>query len=293
LPDDASCARCHTPLAEQRGDGDAALHDEGVTCAACHVRSWVRYGPPGVAASLLALPGYPLVETPLFERADFCQPCHQLPPRTAVAGKPLLDTYREWLEGPYMRRGIQCQSCHMSNREHAWLGIHDRDTFRQAFRLDAEAHRADSGVTVVARLYNIGAGHDLPTTPTPAVWLRVELVDGAGHAIAGARAELRIGRDLELADAGWRERADTRIPPGESTTLARAWNGGRTNDAVAARVTLEVHPDDYYERLYAKELAGSLPAEQRAAYQRAATRAATAHYIAEQRDVPVAVSSSR
>src|SRR5439155_16061033 len=112
LPSDdtASCARCHAPLAEQADDPD--LRAEGVTCAGCHVRHWVRRGPPGVSPSLARVEGYPLVELALYERGDFCLPCHQLPPRTAVAGKPLLNTYKEWLEGPYMRRGIQCQTCH-------------------------------------------------------------------------------------------------------------------------------------------------------------------------------------
>jgi cytochrome c len=283
LDDPASCARCHAPLAEQADDGE--LRTEGVTCAGCHVREWVRRGPPNLAPSLARVAGYPLVELALYERGDFCLPCHQLPPRTAVAGKPLLNTYKEWLEGPYMRRGIQCQSCHMPNREHAWLGVHDRETFRQGIRLDASAHRKDGAVTVLAELRNVGAGHYLPTTATPSAWLRVELYDARGVAIAGARAELRIGRDVLYDAQGWHERADTRIPPGESVTLARAWSGGRTAEAAIARVTVEVHPDDYYEQLYAHELAGKLAPDARLLYERAAARARASHYIAEQRDV--------
>jgi hypothetical protein len=117
----------------------------------------------------LPAPGYPLVELAIYERSDFCMPCHQLPPRTAVNGKPLLNTYKEWLEGPYMARGIQCQHCHMPNREHTWLGIHDRDTVRQGMRATATARRTDGVVTVVATLANIGAGHFLPRQP-PRRW---------------------------------------------------------------------------------------------------------------------------
>src|SRR5678810_508528 len=108
--------------------------------------------------SLLSAPGYPLVELAIYERSDFCMPCHQLPPQSSVAGKPLLNTYKEWLEGPYFSRGIQCQHCHMPNREHTWLGVHDRDTFRQGIRLDASAWRVRGLVTVKATLTNIGAG---------------------------------------------------------------------------------------------------------------------------------------
>jgi mono/diheme cytochrome c family protein len=285
-PDDrARCLRCHAPLAEQATD--PALRGDGVSCAGCHVRGWVRRGPPRVAPSLLSLPGYPLVTVGLYERSDFCLPCHQLPPRTAVAGRPLLDTYREWLDGPYLPRGVQCQHCHMPNREHSVLGVHDPGTFRQGLQLTAEAHRRAGTVTAVAMLTNIGAGHYLPTTPTPAAWLSITLVDARGRAIAGATARYRIGRDLWF-DGEWHERADTRIPPGETVTIARAWTAGRTAEAAAARVTVEVHPDDFYERFHAARLARARDPAQRALYQQALARATGSHYVAEQRDVPIA-----
>ncbi len=284
-----SCARCHAPLAEQAGDD--ALHAEGVTCAACHLRTWVRHGPPRGASSLEQVASYPRVEDATYERADACAPCHQLPPRTAVNGKPLLDTYKEWLEGPYMRRGIQCQHCHMSNREHQWLGVHDRETFRQGIRLTATAQRAGDRVNVVAELANVGAGHMLPTTTTPAVWLRIELYDARGVVIAGARAEQRIGRDVEYDGKAWHERADTRIAPGQMIAMARAWSGGRTKETAIARVSVEVRPDDYYERLYAQLLAGNLSPDTRKLYEQAAARVRGTHYVAEQRDV--ALSSGK
>src|SRR5262249_24957618 len=153
-----------------------SLAAEGLTCAACHVRNGVRHGPRVVAPSLLPLPGYRLVELAVYERGDFCVGCHQLPPRLAVAGRPLLDTYREWLYGPYMKRGVQCQHCHMPNREHTWKGIHDPETFRQGIDVAARArHTAGGDVVVTATVTNIGAGHYLPTTPTPAAWLEIEL----------------------------------------------------------------------------------------------------------------------
>ena len=279
------CLRCHAPLAEQAGN--AALRSDGVSCAGCHVRGWVRRGPPNLSPQLLPLPSYPLVTTGLYERADFCLPCHQLPPRDAVAGRPLLDTYQEWLEGPYMPRGVQCQHCHMPNREHAVLGVHDPQTFRQGIELTARAHRRGAAVTAVATLKNIGAGHYLPTTPTPAAWLSITLIDAHGRPIAGATDRHRIGRDIWF-DGTWHERADTRIPPGETLTFARAWTSGRTAFATAARIAIEVHPDDFYERFYTEKLAGTLVPAQRALYQQALARALGSHYLAEQRDVPIA-----
>jgi cytochrome c553 len=264
------CERCHAPAPE--------VTSEGVTCAGCHLREWVRRGPPR-SGSILAAPGYPMQELAIYERADFCMPCHQLPASAAVAGKPPLDTYREWLTGPYMPRGIQCQHCHMSSREHQWLGIHDKDTFRQGIELTASAHDTAGKVTVVATLKNIGAGHMLPTTATPAAWLRVELVDAHGKVLASDA--LRIGRDLDF-DGTWHERSDTRIPPGEAVTMARAWV---TDRAAKARISVEVAPDAYYEKLYAARLAGPLPAATRTLYETALARARGSHYLAEQREV--------
>jgi len=281
----ASCLRCHSPLAEQRTDDE--LRAQGLSCAGCHVRGWTRHGPPNVAPSLLPIPGYPLATLALYERADFCLPCHQLPPRTVVNGRPLLDTYREWLEGPYMARGIQCQHCHMPNREHTFLGIHDPGTFRQAISLATRAHVKHDAVTAVAELTNIGAGHYLPTTPTPAAWLSIELRDARGNPIEGASARLRIGREISFSDGRWHERADTRIPPGKHLAMARTWSGGRTLEARTARITVEVHPDDYYEHVYTQRLAGKLVPERRVLYEQALARAKAARYVALQRDVPI------
>ncbi|MEJ7600434.1 MAG: c-type cytochrome [Kofleriaceae bacterium] len=280
----ARCLDCHAPLAEQRTD--RALQSQGLSCAGCHVRAWKRHGPPNVAPSLLPIAGYPLATLDLYERADFCVGCHQLPPRTALDGRPLLDTYREWLEGPYMKRGIQCQHCHMPNREHTFLGIHDRDTFRQGIELTARTHVKGGAVTVVATLANIGAGHYLPTTPTPAAWLSIELLDARGKPIAGASDKLRIGRDIYF-DGSWHERSDTRIPPGERITLSRVWRSGRVAEAVTARIVVEVHPDDYYDRLYQLRLAGKLSAERRSLYDQALARARKSRYVAEQRDLAI------
>jgi mono/diheme cytochrome c family protein len=296
-----SCLRCHAPLPEQletSGVYDETLRDEGIACAACHVRGWTRYGPPAIPdARLLAQKGYPFQPLPIYERSDFCLPCHQLPPWNVklVADakddrskrKPLLNTYREWLEGPYMRRGIQCQHCHMPNREHTFLGIHDPDTFRQGVKLEAIAGRSKKtgAVNVRARLTNIGAGHYLPTTPTPAAWLDVELVDAGGDMIAGAADSQRIGRHLTYDGKLFTEVEDTRIPPDESLELARAWTGGRVPDAKWAVVRVRVAPDDYYEYLFAKRLEGDLPDAVRAQFEAALKEKRAAKYVAIERKI--------
>jgi hypothetical protein len=219
------------------------------------VRENERHGPPRLAGTgLLDLPGYPLEQMRYYERSDFCLACHQgVPANPQVARKPLLNTYREWLEGPYMKRGIQCQHCHMPNREHRF----------------------------------VGAGHYLPTTPTPAAFLSVELVDAAGKAIDGARAEKRIGRHIEFGKKGWIEHEDTRIPPGESLELAGAWRDGRVARATGARVVLRVEPDEFYERFYRSALAGKQLPEKKALYEKALAMTLESQYVAVRRVFPI------
>lgn len=312
-----SCQRCHNPLAEQspvlsatqRGatqDGakqggankgfaknpnySESLRDQGLNCASCHVRKWQRFGPKAAPGSKrLALPGYPVTELAIYERSDFCMPCHQLPSRTTLAGKPLLNTYKEWLEGPYMRRGVQCQHCHMPDREHTWKGVHDPETFREGVALSMIAGRGDSGtVSVRVRVKNAGAGHYLPTTPTPAAWVSIELLDASGAAIDGAFAEKRIGRHLAY-EGRWKELEDTRIPPGESLELAAAWKKGRVSKARTARIRLRVEPDEYYERFYIRRLKNKkLPAVEREMYEEALRRTRDSQYLAIERLVPIA-----
>ena len=303
-----SCRRCHAPLAEQAarvrpgqrgGDDldrtyaanerfDRELAAEGLTCAACHVRAGVRHGPPALAPSLLRLPGYPLATLPVYERGDFCMGCHQLPPRGAVAGRPLLDTYREWLYGPYMKRGVQCQHCHMPNREHTWKGIHDPETFRQGIDVDVRARRTGDGdVVVTATVTNVGAGHFLPTTPTPAAWVELELIDARGKAIPGTTASRRIGRELRHDGKRFVQVEDTRIAPGASLALDRAWRGGAIARATHVRVWVRVRPDDYYEGLYQRRLAGTLPAESRRMFQAALVRAQASPYVAYDERWPI------
>lgn len=303
-----SCQRCHNPLAEQspvlsaaqrgleasagyqRNDNySSQLRDQGLGCATCHVRKWQRQGPPvNTGGKRLSLEGYPLTELAIYERSDFCMPCHQLPARAGINGSPLLNTYKEWLEGPYMRRGVQCQHCHMPDREHSWKGVHDPETFRQGIEVSSIVGRSETGtVSVRVKVKNVGAGHYLPTTPTPAAWVSIQLVDAKGASIEGAYAEQRIGRHL-VFDKGWKQLEDTRIPPGESLELKGAWKAGRVSQASHVRIQVRVEPDEYYERFYEKKLKNKkLPAPERALYIEALKRTRRSHYTALSRLVAI------
>jgi len=261
--DRAACLDCHAPLAEQLAAGP--LQAEAINCAGCHVRAHTRHGPPRrPEAGLLPIPSYPLVVDRRYERSDFCLPCHQLGAGATLAGRPLMDTYREWLTGPYMARGVQCQHCHMPNREHHVRGVHDPETVRQGLRVTT--HRV--GPRVEIALENAGAAHYLPTTPTPAIFVTVEPTDAAGRPLAAV--ERRIGRHITF-DGRFHELADSRIPPGETVRFAV--------DAARARVRVTVAPDEYYERFYAQLLAKPQPEKEKRELEAALRRARSSRFV--------------
>ena len=131
-----------------------------------------------------------------------------------------------------------------------WSRDDDPQTVRQG--IAAKARLAGEGAARVVRVEvtNVGAAHLLPTTPTPAAWLEVALVDAAGKTLAARKQ--RIGRHIEWKGDRFVEHADTRIPPGETLVFAPRFEAAPA--ARSARVTLTMFPDDYYEGLYAKRL---------------------------------------
>ena len=259
------CQNCHAPLAEQMplvpgtlADNpafDAALGARGIPCAACHVRGHERFGPPrrdgslASAAPRASLPHEGVTRTPAYLASSFCRACHQFgPDGYALNGKPLEDTYEEWKASRFAAAGVQCQDCHMPDRRHLWRGIHDADMVRGGLTitLDDAPPRVSGGVAARLVVENSGVGHRFPTYVTPLVLLRAELVDAAGHALAGTRVERRIGREVTLDLE--REVSDTRLAPGERAELvyARALEDG----AVAARFSVVVYPDAFYTAFF-------------------------------------------
>ena len=259
------CQNCHAPLAEQMplvpgtlADNpafDAALGARGIPCAACHVRGHERFGPPrrdgslASAAPRASLPHAGVTRTPAYLASSFCRGCHQFgPDGYALNGKPLEDTYEEWKASRFAAAGVQCQDCHMPDRRHLWRGIHDADMVRGGLTitLDEAAPGVLGGVAARLVVENSGVGHRFPTYVTPLVLLRAELVDAAGHALAGTRVERRIAREVTLDLE--REVSDTRLAPGERAelTYARALEDG----AVAARFSVIVYPDAFYTAFF-------------------------------------------
>ncbi|MBI5627740.1 MAG: hypothetical protein HY953_02380 [Candidatus Rokubacteria bacterium] len=250
------CQRCHAPLAEQLPTNpafDPKLQASGLTCVACHVRRWERFGPPTPEGNLECsvprdqIPHDGATRSPAFLRSEFCQGCHQFPEDGfALNGKLLENTYEEWKASPYAREGKQCQDCHMPGRQHLWRGIHDPEMVKQGVTIELKTDRERDRLQATLTLTNSGVGHYFPTYLVPKVFLRMYLVDARGWPVKGSLREAVIGREASLDLS--RELYDTRVAPKASFTMTRSWKVGSSARSFRARVVVE--PDHFYARFF-------------------------------------------
>ena len=115
--DAGDCLDFHAPLAEQqepllqsnlqtlatvmKGHRPALLAQHGVFCAACHLRDGVLNTPSVTPAQFSTGAHLRVRYEPLLRDSRFCASCHQFDAATAVNGKPLQNTYQEWLDSPF------------------------------------------------------------------------------------------------------------------------------------------------------------------------------------------------
>jgi mono/diheme cytochrome c family protein len=270
-------------------DYDAALRPQGIVCAACHLRGRERFGPPSrLASGRLAAMNYPLTTLARYERGDFCAPCHQHTPADSVAGHPILDTVGEWIRSPYFARGIQCQHCHMPDRDHTWRGAHDPDTVRQAVHIYGRAYREGEIAVATVSIENVGAGHAFPGTATPAAVMLFEWLDADGRIVGEPQRDV-IQRHLTWTGTTFRQDFDTRILPGAARTSTIR---SREANAVSLRVTLSFRPDDFYEGFYRAVVGDTHRSEAgRRLLQQAYAHAQSSEYVVERVVLPVERSS--
>ena len=255
--DAAACLDCHAPLADQQtkllqSDLEALakefetqrprlLAQHGVFCAACHLRDGVLHA-PSISTTDTITRAHPDTKIePLMRDSRFCSSCHQFGAETAVNGKPLQNTYREWLDSPYAGQGITCQSCHMPGGAHLFRGIHDADMVRQA--LDITTRTTAESVELVVR--STGVGHRFPTYSVARVHLTGTVFDSNGQPIPEGYRELALQRRMTVDGGQWFEISDTRLQPGESVSLRVP---RQVKDACAARTLFQVivEPEWYY-----------------------------------------------
>jgi hypothetical protein len=233
------CLNCHTPLVNQQQglvlgfrdrdkfdpilapnpEYDAALRDEGVTCAVCHVRNGRIVGPfrtDRAPHSVDYDPGMSRGMKP-------CLRCH------VVMGKrwdtfyaiPPCGTVAEIGKGG--GHEVDCIGCHMpaivrpaaagttarEGKRHLFHGGHAPERVNQALRVE---HKLEAGELVVM-LTNTGAAHYLPTgTPDRHLTLELRLLGSSGQVLAEKVYIMK--RDIL-----WRpfivDLRDTRLPYGQ------------------------------------------------------------------------------
>jgi len=163
------CRNCHVPLALQQASltaaGDSGFADEGVTCAACHVRN----GRMHARARREGSPHDTVAQSD-FGSPAFCAGCHQFNfPAFREDGslshytdEPMQDTVAQ-----FRRRAEQqgatgdCRGCHAADGAgHAYPGSHDPAMLRRALHLTV---CRDERGAVVSTVENRGAGHNVPT----------------------------------------------------------------------------------------------------------------------------------
>ena len=213
------CLNCHTPLENQQPTViqdiprnrvekafqvpnhrfDPEYQQEGVTCAACHVRDGVILGPYDDSAA-----PHPTKFDPSFRTTQVCYRCHSVvsgPLQFYRAGP--CGTFSEY-EGKFFQKekGLICQSCHMPEvqrpvakngpirygRRHLWRGGHDPEMIKRAVAVQVEAVPASpqpgENVSFTLTLINAGAGHKIPTGD-PDRFFTVEflVLDGEGKVV--------------------------------------------------------------------------------------------------------------
>mgnify|MGYP000081000506 CR=1 FL=1 len=259
------CLRCHAPLKEQavslvealnRSRPDPRIrpaHEQGLTCAGCHVREHVRYGPPrrdgtSPTATDSGLPHGGWTASEAFEDPRFCSTCHQFSGGDfKLNGKYLENTYEEWKASRHAREGRTCQSCHMPDRRHLWRGIHDKDMVKGGVTISFGAPGVEAGTVQTAlTIRNTETGHMFPTYVTPKVVAEIYQADIAGKPLSKTLRTLVIAREVESDLSA--EIADTRLAPDESATLA--YSVPVHARAVFVYYRVRVEPDAFYAVMY-------------------------------------------
>ena len=241
-----SCLTCHTPLENQlkrrivefkEGDFyqpqfadnsrfDAELQQEGITCAACHVRDGVIYGP--YPAEQLNAP-HPVEFDERFLSESLCLDCHEVPAKPfSFLRSGICGTGGEWEDGPYIKKGYRCQTCHMpevarpliagqksrKNGRHLWRGGNSPEQVAKALTITAK--RQDS--TIKVDITNSGAGHNFPTgDPDREVFITARLINHEGTVLQTKELHIRriiIWKPIMI------ELSDNRIKPLETRTLS-------------------------------------------------------------------------
>ena len=261
------CLNCHTPLLTQHDQWavglvdddverpqvvpnpafDAKLRDEGITCAACHVRDGAIRG-PGLGGN----PTHPVVVDPTLRSGELCLECHQA--ERTYEGKGFICTFQtgdEWKEGPYDEEGKNCVDCHMpraqmpaavggperSVAQHWWKGAGIPKVAGVAPPPHANVPGLDltaviDGDELVITMVNANAGHKLPSGD-PERWVQVDVLFEGPEGEVGDPWQHKMGQTWDWSVPP-RKVADNRLAPRESRVERLPVPTGATRAEVTA-----------------------------------------------------------
>lgn len=267
-----SCLQCHSPLAETKSELsvefqtpeiiNSKLHNfpDGISnpsilCASCHIRNQIRFGPPPKTNLVNTVPSNQLphngyIAKKEFESSEFCKSCHTSK-ETGVKlnGKRLMEVYTEWEKSPFAKQGIQCQNCHMPDREHSWKGIHDKTFVQNSLQPTWNIIEKNGIYQIQAELKSIGIGHEFPTYIVPKIYLRFYAIQKTAPRIL--LEESVVGRfvNTQLTE----EYFDTRIKP-QGSHLVRFDYEPKEKLINEFLWEIEVDPDEQYIRSFEEQL---------------------------------------
>lgn len=248
----------------------------GLTCASCHLTPEGKIrGPYDVEAP------HEVVTDPAMRTAAACAFCHAMGAR--VVGKQT-QTFLEWRED-FFKPGLgrqHCQDCHMPRTvrktaeefdgperavaRHLWTGGHSPQRVASALSLTA-VQRTEGTSELALHVFNIGAGHSVPTgSNRRAVYLIAEVVNAKGKPLAkqewmfapwyGNRPDDRsfLEEDKKRPDAVAAAQADaqgpheTSIRAGEERILT--WETGLRPGSYSVRARLLYDLNRYNDRRF-------------------------------------------
>ena len=254
------CKNCHIPLDRQQEhlvlgfrdkakwdpilvpnpDFDPVLRDEGVTCAACHLREGEILGPTGGDAA-------PHPVRKIESGNQICANCHvvggerwdtffRFPPCGTVAEIRATEAAGQvtGASGEVALPDIAslgCVECHMPlverpvaeggeprpTRRHLWRGGHDPEMVKGGLSIDLREQPTAAGKRkFVLTITNTGAAHYLPTgTPDRHLTVSLRVLDGGGGVLEERNHKL-------IRTILWRpfiiDLWDTRLPRGQPRT---------------------------------------------------------------------------
>ncbi|MEM1349201.1 MAG: multiheme c-type cytochrome [Myxococcota bacterium] len=288
------CINCHTPLINQQprlvvglegGDiskpiyvdnptFDETLQEDAITCAVCHVKDGVVYGPWGDGSKA----PHPVAKGEELMTEQICASCHQAERiyEEQVLGC-FFSTGREWRASPAGQAGQTCQTCHMpevrrkvaehfdvpvrKTRRH-WFGgslIPKKPEFEAEIAPLREVYGSGIDIALVAggapnelivRMSNVHAGHHFPAGDPERHADVVALVKDAQTGEELAKESVRLGTKYTWwpkIELEW----DTRIKAGEHTDMVVKLPGAAKRE-VSVEITADkwrMYPDafEYHE----------------------------------------------